>query len=868
MIIPCLYLKQGSLVDPSNGQNVQDVSTCLDKISLCPEISIVFLDTKKETKEFGKKLVKISACCVQYEAENEDELLDLLDVGANRVVLAKDRLNDFGQSIPEERITYKFDANSSTEQLTKEIIDTKDRISSFLLPKRVSQVDEVALVEFVQKVKNSLCDDFRLILSLNEEISCSTISQLHALGIDVQLSATCLLNELGLGQVIASCLKADRPDGLFPTLVTDEHSVALGLCYSSAESIQEAVNTKKGVYFSRTRGLWRKGQTSGNEQDLLKVYLDCDSDTLKFVVRQQGQGFCHLNTWTCFGPSNGLPSLMNTLRSRKQSAPPGSYTERLYKDSKLLHAKIREEAEELCEAESKEEIAWEAADVLYFTLVKCAKEGISLADIEKVLDQRSLKIRRRPGNAKPDKLPCCNGDSVTTPTKPVSPQSTTQVNRPNSVLKSYDFPLLSEKELQGLCKRPAVVDTVNLEAIVQRIIANVRASGDKMLLELTEKFDKAKLSSPVIDVSSIAEPVLDKEVADSIELAYDNIYKFHKAQLNLEPLVVETCKGVVCSRHVRAIEKVGLYVPGGSAVLPSTALMLGIPAQVAKCKEIILATPPKQDGSLSPEILYIAKKTGVSKILLAGGAQAIAAMAYGTESVPKVDKLCGPGNSFVTMAKMLVQNDSTAGVSIDMPAGPSEVMVIADDSAEASYVAADLLSQAEHGTDSQVVLVAVNLTDQQLENIQNQVDAQAKRLPREKILREALSKSFVIKVPTMSEALYFSNKYAPEHLIINTQNAEAHLQDVQNAGSVFLGPYSTESCGDYASGTNHTLPTYGYARMYSGVSTASFQKHITAQCISKEGLANIGPAVATLAAVEKLDAHRNAVLIRQGQLNC
>lgn len=858
-------------MDPKDGKNVEDVAGCLDTISLCPEFTIVYLDKLQETKEFGKKAMLITSCCVEIEVNSEDEVLDLLDTGANRVILNRDRLlHDWGEFLPRERIVCKLPyENCYIAELAKEINDLKHRSCTFLLcPQKASLADETCLVESIKELKTHLRDDVKLVLSISGVILCSTISQLHFLGVQLQLSTTWLLNELSLGEIIASCLKSDRSDGLYPTLVTDEHNIALGLCYSSSESIQEAVKTKKGVYFSRKRGLWRKGETSGNQQDLLRIYLDCDCDTLKFVVRQLGQGFCHLNSWTCFGANNGLPSLMNMLRSRKESAPPGSYTSRLYNDNKLLHAKIREEAEELCESETKEEITWEAADVLYFTLVKCAKAGVSLSDIEKVLDQRSLKVRRRPGNAKPGKISSCNGRPVTVEREHAPAQAdSAMVSVQNSVLRSFDFELLSDKELHDLCKRPAVVDNEKLEAVVKPILTNVQNNGDKALLELTERFDKAKLSSPVINMSATDEPVLDKEVKDAIDLAYNNIFKFHKAQLDLEPLVIETCKGVVCSRHVRPIERVGLYVPGGSAVLPSTALMLGIPAQVAGCKEVILATPPKQDGSVSLEILYIARKVGVSKILLAGGAQAVAAMAYGTESVPKVDKLCGPGNSFVTMAKMLVQNDSSACVSIDMPAGPSEVMVIADESGDPSFVAADLLSQAEHGTDSQVVLVAVNLNDNQLDAIQSQVDAQAKKLPREKIVRESLSKSFVIKVSNISQALCFSNKYAPEHLIINTKNAEDCLKDVQNAGSVFLGPYSSESCGDYASGTNHTLPTYGYARMYSGVSTASFQKHITAQQVTKEGLANIGQAVATLAAVEKLDAHRNAILIRQKQIN-
>ncbi|TFY56308.1 hypothetical protein EVJ58_g7714, partial [Rhodofomes roseus] len=313
-------------------------------------------------------------------------------------------------------------------------------------------------------------------------------------------------------------------------------------------------------------------------------------------------------------------------------------------------------------------------------------------------------------------------------------------------------------------------------------------------------------------------------------------------------LVVETMPGVVCSRFARPIARVGLYVPGGTAILPSTALMLGIPAQVAGCKEIVIATPPRQDGSISPEVIR--------------RAQAVSALAYGTQTVPKVDKIFGPGNQWVTAAKMLVQNDTDALVSIDMPAGPSEVLVIADRTCNSAFVAADLLSQAEHGVDSQVVLVAVDLSGAELAAIEAELDKQAKALPRVDIVRESISKSNIVKVKTVEEALEFSNDYAPEHLIIHLEDAKAAAALVENAGSVFVGPYSPESCGDYASGTNHTLPTNGYARQFSGVNTLSFQKHITSQEVSADGLRGLGPVVATLADCEGLDAHANAVRVR------
>ena len=322
--------------------------------------------------------------------------------------------------------------------------------------------------------------------------------------------------------------------------------------------------------------------------------------------------------------------------------------------------------------------------------------------------------------------------------------------------------------------------------------------------------------------------------------------------------------GVTCRRVVRAIERVGLYVPGGTAVLPSTALMLGVPAQIAGCKTIVLATPPRKDGSICPEVVYCAKKCGVTKILKAGGAQAVAALAYGTETCPKVDKICGPGNQFVTAAKMILQNDGNAMVAIDMPAGPSEQLCIADMTSKVPYVVADLLSQSEHGIDSQVVGVFIqkNEGDIDFQKYRAEFSKQVEALERKDIIKVALSKSFILVVKSKEEAMAFSNEYAPEHLVIQTDDCEDYVPLVENAGSLFLGHYTPESVGDYASGTNHSLPTYGYAKMYSGVSYDTFVKHITVQNLTQEGLKNVGPSVERMAQVEGLGAHQNAVTIR------
>ena len=423
-----------------------------------------------------------------------------------------------------------------------------------------------------------------------------------------------------------------------------------------------------------------------------------------------------------------------------------------------------------------------------------------------------------------------------------------------------------------LSQRPSI-DLSELQPKVQAVLDDVKTRGDKALFELTVKFDGVELKSLMLNVPENIE--LDESLKTAIDVAWNNIHKFHSAQIST-PKKIETTKGVFCWRKSIAIEKVGLYIPGGSAPLFSTLLMLGIPAIIAGCKEIVVCTPPRKDGSVDSAILYVAQKLGLKQLFTVGGAQAISAMASGTETIPKVDKIFGPGNQYVTMAKQLVQQQ---GVSIDMPAGPSEVLVIADNSCEPAFVAADLLSQAEHGPDSQVVLVFVRSeelgvrrqelegrSEKALSEILEELEHQLEQLPRKDIAKKALQNSMALVLNSSEEAMGFSNQYAPEHLILATSNADILAESVMNAGSVFIGNYSCESAGDYASGTNHTLPTNGYARSYSGVSLDSFVKKVTFQKLSAQGIQNIGPSIETMAAAEQLDAHRNAVSIRLKKL--
>ncbi len=409
----------------------------------------------------------------------------------------------------------------------------------------------------------------------------------------------------------------------------------------------------------------------------------------------------------------------------------------------------------------------------------------------------------------------------------------------------------------NLLKRPTL-DTESLFDTVKAIIERVKTEGDRAVLDYEAQFDKVSLSSLRVSAQEMdeAEALVNDELKAAIRLSAQNIETFHAAQ-RFNGAKVETQPGVTCWQKAVAIEKVGLYIPGGTAPLFSAVLMLALPARIAGCREIVLCTPPARDGKVHPAVLYAAHVAGVSRIFKAGGVQAIAAMAYGTESVPKVYKIFGPGNQYVTAAKQLV---SLRDVAIDMPAGPSEVEVLADESANPTFVAADLLSQAEHGVDSQALLITTSATLQQA--VKAEVERQLALLPRKEIAEKSLANSKLIVVSSMDEALEMTNQYAPEHLIIETTNPEEEAAHVVNAGSVFLGSYSPESAGDYASGTNHTLPTNGYAKAYSGVSLDSFIRKITFQQLTREGIQRIGPAIEIMAANEHLDAHKQAVTVR------
>lgn len=428
-----------------------------------------------------------------------------------------------------------------------------------------------------------------------------------------------------------------------------------------------------------------------------------------------------------------------------------------------------------------------------------------------------------------------------------------------------NWSMLPADERRAVLRRPAQNAVGELHEKVRAIIADVRTNGDAALFEYTRRFDGASLQSLEVmpEEFSAAERALNATQVEALHRAIGNISRFHVAQLS-DPIRIETSPGVVCERQYRPIDAVGLYVPAGVAPLPSAAIMLAIPARIAGCATRVICTPPRKDGTADPAVLVAARLCGVERVFKVGGAQAIAAMAYGTASIPKVDKIFGPGSAWVTAAKLLVANDPD-GAALDLPAGPSEVLVIADASARPEFVAADLLAQAEHSADAQVILVTTST--QLAQSVLQEIEAQIQRLGRESTLRESISHSRVLVVDSIETAFEVSNAYAPEHLIVQIEDARSWLPKVRNAGSVFLGTWTPETMGDYCSGTNHVLPTYGFARAYSGLSMTDFLKRITVQELTAEGLRDLGPTAITIAELEGLDAHANAVQVRLAHLN-
>ena len=806
------------------------------------------INVNKTSLDFASQFIQqnFNACTFYVNATDVDvtDALNLLSVGAVKVFVS---FSQFKQIIEKKvledvpRLVVCLDSNAheasvnlALRGMIQELQETKTSINFQKAGVFVQNVQDSSILDQV-KALDSKSRFSTVYATITPESTDNYVRIVKSGAVPVVSASSVTSNtnkypwKIPAAAILLGSVHTDRPDGLWTTIVVNEHGVCLGLVYSNQESVDAALQSGRGVFKSRKReGLWYKGESSGDTQELIRIGVDCDEDCLIFTVRQKGDGFCHLKTDTCFGPYSGLSKLEKTLKSRASSAPEESYTARLFKDPKLLKAKILEEASELGEAETKADVAAEAADLIYFALTKCIAAEVGLSDVEKNLDFKSLKVSRRKGDAKPqwagkvgltDQSKIVQSSSTESSTEdktelvkeaasvPKSKSDDAGIQNSQIKMQMFTTEHTPRETISNALQRPSQRSTDDIMKIVQPIISKVQAGGDEAVLAYTHKFEKAtSLTSPVLRAPFSPDIMkLPQETIEAIDISFENIRKFHAAQMESRPLKVETMPGVICSRFARPIERVGLYVPGGTAVLPSTALMLGVPAMVAGCKNIVMASPPRADGTLTPEVVYAAHKVGAESIVLAGGAQAVAAMAYGTESITKVDKILGPGNQFVTAAKMLVSNDTTARVAIDMPAGPSEVLVIADSTANPAFVASDLLSQAEHGVDSQVVLIGVALSMDEVKAIEEEFHRQASALPRVDIVRGAINHSVTLLARDLSEAMELSNQYAPEHLILQIQDAEQTVDMVQNAGSVFIGMWTPESVGDYSAGVNHSL---------------------------------------------------------------
>ncbi|KAJ1942295.1 trifunctional histidinol dehydrogenase, partial [Kickxella alabastrina] len=574
------------------------------------------------------------------------DVQDLLNSGVAVAVFGPD--DQVSVDCDRARIALRYAATSDcTQSIGKAQTDGIVRAGAVVIELTASQLEQAtqkdaagssALSRLTKAADKQLLGSsgpVRVLVEVTDAWTIDLLARAADAGADSVVAGAALSLEEGVGLSLAAAFMAgsglvsDRTDGLFTTVVVDEQRVCLGVVYSSAESITAALAAGEGVYWSRRRGLWHKGLTSGATQTLLGLAVDCDSDALCFRVRQSGAGFCHHATRGCFGPATGIAQLAQVLEERLQNAPAGSYTARLFADAQLLRAKLLEEATELAEATEPADVAFEASDLLYFALAKCAAHGVSLADIERSLDRKHRKVVRRPGNSKPEFEK--KAAALATGPAPVLPRTSIlsadiRAAEPGEAIRmrSYDAAELTPAEYAALLQRP-IIDSEELMGRVRPIVAAVRANGDAAVRELTRKFDRVELDQVVLR-APFTVPELPAAVRQAIDQAYSNVHKFHSAQLAAD-ISVETMPGVTCSRFSRAIERVGLYVPGGTAVLPSTALMLGVPAQVAGCREIVMATPPRSDGSVVPEVLYVAHKVGATAIVKAGGAQAIAAMA-------------------------------------------------------------------------------------------------------------------------------------------------------------------------------------------------------------------------------------------------
>ncbi|MCE2967947.1 MAG: histidinol dehydrogenase [Phycisphaerales bacterium] len=896
MIIPSIDLRNNSTVQLIGGReqalDAGDPRPIARRFALAGEVAVIDLDAAIGTGSNApliRDLLPLARCRVGGGIRSVSSALGWLDAGAAKVILGTAATPELLRELPAQRVIAALDADHGSvvvegwrKSTGETILDRMKRLQGLVGGFLITFVEREGRLggtnmELVPELVRIATEAGARVTIAGGVTTAQDIAQLDALGADAQVGMALYTGRITLAQAIAAPLRSDRADGLWPTVVTDETGVALGLAYSSAESLEHAVNTGRGTYHSRTRGLWVKGETSGNTQQLVGIDLDCDRDTLRFRVRQSTDtpdgraSFCHTGDYTCFGQATGLAALAARLPTSiiqgpaangAPAADSGSYSARLLRDPALLRAKLIEEAGELADAVTSDAAAvtHEAADVMYFAMVAMRRAGVTLADVSRELDRRALRVSRRPGDAKPGAM----ADTAALATRSdASMRDTPGASTPTGADATSGgtglLPMRTPEQIRTLRRRATPIEPEAL-GVARSILADVDTRGEIAVLEHAMRLGDLTPAAPRLytpdDLSTALRsiPTADREL---LERTAGRVRAFALAQRGSVTDLTFSVPGGAAGHTCVPVETAGCYAPGGRFPLPSSVLMTAITARAAGVRNIVVASPRP-----APITLAAAAVAGADMLLPMGGAQAIAAMSRGLAGVPRCDMIVGPGNRYVTAAKFLV-SDTTG---IDMLAGPSELLIIADQDADPALIAADLLAQAEHDDDAIPMLIAVTSRPDGpdlLPRVASALAAQLADLPPTSPARRSLANGFMTRVASSEEAIALADMIAPEHLEIMTADAADIAQRLRNAGALFIGPDAAEVLGDFGIGPNHVLPTGGTGRFRAGLSVFTFLRQRTWLRVAS-GRDGATSDAANFARLESLPAHAAAAALRAG----
>lgn len=848
MIVPSIDLMNGRAVQLVGGAgeplDMGDPFAWLERFARVGEVAVIDLDAalgRGSNEAVIMELVARAPCRVGGGIRTVELAKSWLDRGARKVILGTAATPDVLRQLPRERVIAALDAREG-----EVVVEGWRRGTGRPIEERMHELEGLVggfLVTFVEREGRMAGTDLERAQSLVEAAggarltaaggitTAAEIAALDRIGVDAQVGMAIYTGALGLAEAFAAPLVSDREDGLWPTVVTDEEGKALGLAWSDPSSLREALETGAGVYRSRSRGRWRKGESSGATQSLLRAEVDCDRDSLRFVVRQAGPGFCHTGTRGCWGNDGGLSALQRRLARKSGEASEDSYTARLLADPSLLRAKLEEEALELAQANGEREVVHEAADLLYFASVALARAGVSLSQVEAELDRRALRLSRRGGDAKPRSPAPARVDA-------------TQSSGAGSRL----LPRRTAAEVERVAREPVDPDTLEQ---ARAIVADVRAGGEAAIRAYCGRFedlgDGGKLFWSRAELRRELE-ALEAEPRALLERTARRIRAFAEAQLSSLGEIDVAIPGGRAGHRVVAMDRAGCYAPGGRFPLPSSVLMITIPARTAGVREVWVASPRP-----TPLTLAAAAVGGADGLIAAGGAHAIAALAFGAGELPACDIVVGPGNRWVTAAKKLV----AGSVAIDMLAGPSELVVVADDGACAETIAADLLAQAEHDPDASPILIATS--EQIVDEVEGALRRQLEGLPTAAVAKAALRNGFAVVAADRKEAARLCDRLAPEHVELLVEDPDQFGERLRHYGALFVGAGAAEVLGDYGIGPNHVLPTGGGARSRGGLSTLDFLRVRTWMEIDDpSGAVEALRDAAALARWEGLEAHARA----------